>query len=503
MRRIRSLVLVVLGVAVGPTAREAVDFETHEGTKLAFDLSPDGRSIAFDLLGQIWTLPATGGTAKPITFAVRDTAEDIDPVFSPDGNWIAFQADRPTGRELWLVPSPGGTPRQLSHEQKVAYYAFARPAWSPDGRELAFAVRDTLFLIGAGDGVTTAVRMEPVAGAVGRAAAARPSAPAWSPDGQRIAFVNTADQRVWAVPREGGAAAPLTPERVAALAPAWSPDGSRVAFFVPDSVAQPQLWIQDISGSAPRRVTNQPQVVNNRVRWTTGGDSLVYSAAGKLWRVAVSGGDPVAIPFTARIQFERKRAVLEPIRFAEPGSEQPARGFSGLALTTDGKTVAMIALGKLWTFTPGAVPHEVATLPSHAAILSWSPAGDEVVYSAGVPGAEDLYVTRITDGNTRRLTALSGREFYPGWSPDGARIAFIHQARAGVPVVRHPGGGSRMIDRPGDSKRSADVLKPRGLVAGSHRCEMRALLDVPDASRITNGFGTGGSSVHTHALEGP
>lgn len=53
-----------------------------------------------------------------------------------------------------------------------------------------------------------------------------------------------------------------------------------------------------------------------------------------------------------------------------------------------------------------------------------------------------------------------------------------------------------MIGRTGDLKRAADVLKPRGLVAGSHRCGSRALLDVPDASRITNGAGTGGSSVH-------
>src|SRR6185436_6432581 len=129
-------------------------------------------------------------------------------------------------------------------------------------------------------------------------------------------------------------------------------------------------------------------------------------------------------------------AVLPPIRFAEPGTEQPARGFSGLALSADGKTIAMIALAKLWTFAPGALPHEVAALPSHAAILSWSPAGDQVVYSAGVPGAEDVFITRLTDGTSRRVTALAGREFYPAWSPDGARIAFIHQSSGGASVVR-------------------------------------------------------------------
>jgi len=434
MRRIAGTAVFLLGVSTGPTTIVAIDFETREGTKLAFDLSPDGRTIAFDLLGQIWTLPEAGGIAKPVTFAVRDTAEDIDPVFSPDGKWIAFQADRPTGREIWLVPSTGGAPRQLSREQKVTYYAFARPAWSPDGREIAFAVRDTLFRMRVEDGVTTAVRMEPVVGAGGRSAVPRPSAPAWSPDGGRIAFVSTSDQRIWAVARDGGAATPVTPERVAAVAPAWSPDGTRIAFFVSDSVAQPQIWIQEIGGM-PRRLTDQPQVVNNRVRWTGDGSSIVYSAVGRLWRISAAGGEPVAIPFTARVLFDRKVVPLKPIQFAEPGSEQAARGFSGLALSADGKTIAMIAMGKLWTFAPGAGPHDVATLPSHAAILSWSPAGDEVVYSAGAPGAEDLFVTRIADGTTRRVTTLEGREFYPRWSPDGARIAFIHQSSRGV-VVR-------------------------------------------------------------------
>src|SRR5688500_4774533 len=305
LRKSQAGLLAVLCAAALPAPGTTVDFETREGTRLAFDLSPDGHTIAFDLLGQIWTLPAAGGTARPVTFAVRDTAEDIDPVFSPDGKWIAFQADRPTGRELWLVPTEGGGPRQLSREQKFTYYAFARPAWSPDGREIAFAARDTLFRIRVGDGVTTSVRLDSVAGAGGRSAIPRASAPVWSPDGSRIAFVNATDQRIWAVRREGGAATPLTPERVAAVAPAWSPDGSRLAFFVADSVAQPQLWVQDLAGNAPRRVTHQIQVVNLRVRWTAGGDSLVYSAAGRLWRTAVSGGEPVAISFSARVRFEQ------------------------------------------------------------------------------------------------------------------------------------------------------------------------------------------------------
>jgi dipeptidyl aminopeptidase/acylaminoacyl peptidase len=104
-----------------------IEFTTQEGTWLSLDVSPDGQTVVFELLGDLYTLPLAGGEATRVTSGM---AFDSQPRFSPDGEWIAFLSDRDGAENLWIARADGSEPKKLSKDEQAE---FASPNWSPDG----------------------------------------------------------------------------------------------------------------------------------------------------------------------------------------------------------------------------------------------------------------------------------------------------------------------------------------------------------------------------------
>jgi Tol biopolymer transport system component len=438
-------------------AVRSITFDVESGSALAFDLSGDGRLLVFDLLGQLWALPGGGGIARALTDAVRDTASDADPSISPDGRWILFRGDRPASVGLWLLPTAGGTPRLLASSPDP--WTSWRASWAPDSRSVVYVLRDTLRILEIRGGLERAIEVHGLPTPAIRD-------PAYSADGGNIIFANasswswpTGGGSLWQVPADGGEARRMLPDAVHGIAPVQSPDGIWLAWLGSDSSGSTHAYVARWGDSIPRRVTSHPDVVPSRVRWSGGSRQLVYAADGGLHSVGVNGEPPAAIPFTARIELQRREYRPRLVRTPEPGKTGTARGFMGMGIAPDAHGFAMMALGGLWHVPFGGEPRQVRELPWTAKGLSWSPDSEHVVWSAGVGGKEDLFITRVSTGVTRQLTALPGREERATWSPDGRHVAFVHwnPARDDVPPWRWRGWQPQIRVVAADAERVAAV----------------------------------------------
>src|SRR5688572_18236440 len=162
----------------------SLTFTTSEATWLSLDLSPDGRTIVFELLGDLYTLPVTGGEATRIT---SGQAYDMQPAFSPDGKKLVFISDRSGSENVWISNADGSKPRAITTTERDNYMS---PAWAPEGDYVIAAKGAQLWIYheSGGSGVQmTGVSSGP-SSAPGAGAAAAPAilGPAFGKDPQSL-----------------------------------------------------------------------------------------------------------------------------------------------------------------------------------------------------------------------------------------------------------------------------------------------------------------------------
>src|SRR5690349_20523422 len=217
MRRLAAVAMGVIGAASIPNGQPAagpIDVTVHEGTSMAIALSPDKRSIAIDLQGGLWILPVGGGAARRIS---DEYGDDRQPAWSPDGRRIAFQSYRDGTWRIWTCGVDGADPKPITSGS----FDDREPHWSPDGRTIAFSSDRTgnydIWTVEVATGRTAQVTRDP----------ANDFFPTWSPDGKEIAFVSTREAApgVYAV-TPAGVERLVRSARGTIGAPSWTPDGA-------------------------------------------------------------------------------------------------------------------------------------------------------------------------------------------------------------------------------------------------------------------------------------
>ena len=437
----------------GPT--KTVRFSTDEGTWLDVDVSPDGRTLAFSLLGDLYLLPIEGGSARRIT---SGPAWDVQPRFSPDGKELAFTSDRGGGNNLWRIGTDGSHPVQVTKED---FRLLNNPAWTPDGQYLIGRKHFTSERsLGAGE-----LWMYHVAGGTAGIQLTTKKndqqdlgEPAVSPDGRYVYFSEDVSPGptfqynknphgvIYAIKRldrQTGRIDTLIATPGGAVRPQPSPDGRSLA-FVKRIRDKSVLHVMDLKSGEVRPVWDGLSHDQQEAwaifgpyanfDWTPDSKAVVVWAQGKLWRVDIASGTPANIPFTAEVE----QTVTAPLRFEqkiEEGTFAP-KMIRDVATSADGRTVIFHALGQLWRKRlPDGRPERVTAnegvyeyQPSFSAdgrkllYTTWSDAGMGAIYVRDAAGG----------GMGKRLTQEKGFYYGPRFSPDGRRIVYSKTGGGGL-----------------------------------------------------------------------
>ena len=228
-----------------------------------YDLAPSGRRIAFSIHGEIFTAPVEEGDLKQIT---DSPARDRDPKYSPDGKWIAFVSDQSGREELYLAPADGSGPTQKLTDQDVLKFAFA---WSPDSKEIAYTTSDLkLYKVN----IETKQVAELTSSKYGQI-----GPPAWSPDGRWIAYAKPNHARrndIYLIPSTGGEERKVTFEPFNYAAPRFAPNGRKLYFLRSETSlfsGQPSVQLFSMTLEREERDPTEPEERAETAEATEGG----------------------------------------------------------------------------------------------------------------------------------------------------------------------------------------------------------------------------------------
>lgn len=454
-----------------------VPIDVRNGTWLSLDVSPDGRTIAFDLLGDLYVMPIDGGEAKPIT---SGNAWDMQPRFSPGGRSIAFTSDRGGGDNIWIVDANGANPRQVTKED---FRLLNQADWSPDGDYIVARKHFTSGRsLGAGE-----MWLYHKAGGAGlqltkkRTDQKDTNEPAFSPDGRYLYYsddvtpgevfeyskdVNGEIYAIQRLDRDTGKIEKYVGGPGGSIRPTPSPDGKSLAFIRRDRY-KTVLYVLDIATGREMPITDildrdmqetwAIQGVYPGMEWTPDNKSVVFWAQGGIKRVDIGSKAVSDIPFHVTGTRRVTEAVRHQVDVAP--SQFDVKMIRFAHTSPKGDKVVFEALGHLWVRdVAGGTAKRLTSQNDHFELYpSWSRDGKQIAYVSWSDTEQGAVRTMpATGGVGRKVTQIAGNYLEPTFSPDGKTIAFtkvedgyltspVNAREPGIYVVPAAGGAMKKI----------------------------------------------------------
>jgi len=406
-------------------------------------ISPDGKTIFFVYMGDIWRVPAIGGDAFRLTV---NPAHDTSPVVTPDGQSIVFASDRAGNINLYVMAVDGGTPRRLttgSHDDTPE--CVTRDGKWVIFRSNAFGRLD-LFKVALAGGPPIRLSWDywelEYFGSV-------------SPDGKRIAFDLNGSPGAW---RRHGHRTPnsadiwtadfttplsnlrrVTENTWQDFNPEWSPD-SQWLYYIGSETGTPNLWRMHADGTAAKQLNFHFEDGARLMHLAADGSAAVYEYLHGIWRYDVASGETQAVPI--RINADIRFNAVNEYTFAGTGVDE-------YALSPDGKLLALIIHGDLFVAPAdgGGAARQVTSTPQREEQLTWAPDSRRLAYT-GLRGAtRDLFVADLRDGSEKRLTSGPGDVTGPAWGPKpDSDIAYLWN-RAEIRAIAPDGSNMRTVTK--------------------------------------------------------
>jgi WD40 repeat protein len=294
-----------------PPAR-TISFETTEGTWMSLDVSPDGRTILFDLLGDIYTVPLEGGAATRITSGMM---WDYHPVFSPDGKKIAYITDRTGSKNIWVMDADGKNPKQITKDRDQN---FTLVEWSPDGDYLTGRRGGGVWIYHRSGG--SGMEMAKNASGAGYT---------FSSDGRYLYFGargfggGTSSWQIKRLDRQTADIATITESPVGAFRPIVSPDGkwlvygsrvdAKTGLRIRNLESDDDTWLLfPIDRDEGEGFGAQDALP--RYDFTPDGKSIILATGGTFHRLDLATKKPTKIAFSAKVEQSLGALTLFPVK---------------------------------------------------------------------------------------------------------------------------------------------------------------------------------------------
>lgn len=415
-------------------ASRMMELKTNEGTWTSLDISPDGKTIVFDMMGDLYTIPADGGKASQIT---RGLAFDQHPRYSPDGKKILFVSDKSGAENLWFIDTEKKDTVQLTKEVNQN---FPSADWTPDGKYIVYAKGrrvNKLYMIHKDGGAGTQLIDEP--------ATLKTIDPAISHDGKLIYYsfrtgswnynAQLPQYEIGVYDRSNARTTKLTSRYGSAFTPVLSGDGKwlvygtrfedKTGLVVRDLKSGNERWL-----AYPVQRDDQESIAVSGVlpamSFTPDNKHLLASFGGKINKIDISNGSYTEIPFEVDGKLELGPDVL----FKYPIKDTTAIMASQIrdaVPSPDGKQLAFTVLNRLYLMDyPNGTSKRLTANEFTEAQPSWSPDGKQIVFSTWTSNGGHIVSVDVNGANAKILTTVPGLYTSPRYNLLGDRIVYVH-----------------------------------------------------------------------------